>query len=104
MHDVIEHDGSLSRADRDQGDNWSFNATIFNETKSYWPDATITTLQAASALERRIDTQKLNNPTFNMPLAQYTNAIGQTAMYLGVFGNYGTGNANRDYVEFLFGT
>lgn len=103
MRNVIEHDGSLSRADEAQGDNWTFNSTIFEETKSYWTDATITTKQAANALEARIETQKVNNPEFDMPLAQYTNAIGQTAMYLGVFGEYGAGNANRDYVEYFFG-
>lgn len=102
-HNVIEHDASLSRADEAQGDNWSFNSTIFDETKSYWPDTTITTAQAASALEKRIDTQKAANSAFDLPLTQYTNAIGQTAMYLGVFGEYGAGNANKDYVVYFFG-
>lgn len=102
-HNVIEHDASLSRADEAQGDNWSFNSTLFDETKTYWPDATITTKQAANALEKRIDTQKAANSEFDLPLSQYTNAIGQTAMYLGVFGDYGAGNANKEYVVYFFG-
>lgn len=81
----------------------AFNATIFEETKSYWTEAVITTTQAAHALEARIETQKVANPTFDLPLAQYSNAIGQTAMYLGVFGEYGAGNANRDQVIYFFG-
>lgn len=100
---MIEHDGSLSRADEAQGDNWSFNSTIFDETRSYWPDETITTKQAASALEKRIATQKATNAEFDMPLEQYTNAIGQTAMYLGVFGSYGAGDASREQVGYFFG-
>lgn len=101
---MIEHDGSLSRADEAQGDSRTFNSTIFDETKSYWPDAAvITTSQAATALRKRIETQRAANPAFDMPAAQYTNAIGQTAMYLGVFGDYGEGDASRDYVEFFFG-
>lgn len=104
MHNVIEHDGSLSRADKAQGDNLVLNKDLFAETKSYWPDSTITTSQAAAALEGRIDTQKKANPSFDLPLSQLTNAIGQTAMYLGVFGTYGAGDANKDHVVYFFGT
>lgn len=102
-HDLIEHDGSLSRADIGQGDNWSFNSTIFDETKSYWTDATISLTQAAQALHARQQTQKETNPEYKVPLAQHSNALGQTAMYLGLFGDYNDGNAQRDYVVYFFG-
>lgn len=102
-HNVIEHDGSLSRADIATGDNWSFNGTLFNETKSYWTTDTISLTQAARALYQRQETQALANPEYDVPVAQHANALGQTAMYLGLFGDYSEGNANREWVVYFFG-
>lgn len=102
-HDLIEHDASLSRADLFFGDNWSFNQTIFDETKSHWPSPTISVRDAARALAARQKTAQAVNPKFNLPLDGHTNSLGQTAMYLGLFGNYDNGNANRSWVEYFFG-
>ncbi|KAK1566001.1 Chloroperoxidase [Colletotrichum navitas] len=101
-HDLIEHDASLSRADIFFGDNWSFNQTIFDETKSHWPSETISIMDAATALVARQKSAEAVNPEFNLPLDGYTNSLGQTAMYLGLFGNYDNGNANRTWVEYFF--
>ncbi|WQF83630.1 Putative chloroperoxidase [Colletotrichum destructivum] len=101
-HDLIEHDASLSRADIYFGDNWSFNQTIFDETKSYWPSATISISDAAKALAARQKSAEAINPEFNLPLDGHTNSLGQTAMYLGLFGDYDDGNANRAWVEYFF--
>ncbi|ELQ38616.1 hypothetical protein MCOR02_004529 [Pyricularia oryzae] len=101
-HDLIEHDASLSRADLFFGDNWSFNQTIFDETKSHWPSPTISVRDAARALAARQKTAQAVNPKFNLPLDGHTNSLGQTAMYLGLFGNYDNGNANRSWVEYFF--
>lgn len=67
-HDLIEHDASLSRADLFFGDNWSFNQTIFDETKSHWPSPTISVRDAARALAARQKTAQAVNPKFNLPL------------------------------------
>ncbi|KAF6816284.1 hypothetical protein CPLU01_13918 [Colletotrichum plurivorum] len=101
-HDLIEHDASLSRADIFFGDNWSFNQTIFDETKSYWPNEKISISDAARALAARQKSAEKVNPEFNLPLDGHTNSLGQTAMYLGLFGDYDDGNANRAWVEYFF--
>ncbi|KAE9572349.1 putative sterigmatocystin biosynthesis peroxidase stcC [Colletotrichum fructicola] len=101
-HDLIEHDASLSRADIHFGDNWSFNQTIFDETKSYWPADLISISDAAKALVARQKTAKAVNPEFNLPLDGYTNSLGQTAMYLGLFGDYEDGNARTDWAVYFF--
>ncbi|KAJ3943672.1 uncharacterized protein N0V96_006602 [Colletotrichum fioriniae] len=101
-HDLIEHDASLSRADIYFGDNWSFNQTIFDETKSYWPSETISISDAAKALVARQKSAEKINPEYKLPLDGYTNSLGQTAMYLGLFGDYDDGNANRAWVECFF--
>jgi len=41
-HGIIEHDGSLSRADIYSGDNHSFNKTVWAETTAGFTDETIT--------------------------------------------------------------
>lgn len=102
-HNLIEHDGSLSRRDLAEGDNWSFDGEVFNETKTYWEDDLISVGQAAKALHSRQETQKETNAEYDMPLGQYANAIGQTAMYLGLFGDYDDGNARKDWVVYFFG-
>lgn len=104
-HNVIEHDGSLSRADGavNNGDNWRFNQSIFDETKSYWPNETISIHDGANALFLRQKNAKSINPSYDLPYEQLVNAIGQTAMYLGVFGTYAAGDANRAWVEYFFG-
>ncbi|TDZ25288.1 putative sterigmatocystin biosynthesis peroxidase stcC [Colletotrichum orbiculare MAFF 240422] len=101
-HDLIEHDASLSRADTYFGDNWSFNQTIFDETKSHWVSETISIRDAAKALAARQKSAESINPEFNLPLDGHTNSLGQTAMYLGLFGDYDDGNANRAWVEYFF--
>ncbi|KAK2614984.1 hypothetical protein N8I77_001764 [Diaporthe amygdali] len=101
-HNLIEHDASLSRADIFFGDNWSFNQTIFDETKSYWPSTTISLSDAAKALVARQKSAESINPDYNLPLDGHTNSLGQTAMYLGLFGDYDDGNANRSWVEYFF--
>lgn len=103
QHDLIEHDASLSRADIFFGNNWSFNQTIFDETRSCWPSATISLSDAAKALVARQKSAQSINPEYDLPLDGYTNSLGQTAMYLGLFGNYDDGNANRSWVEYFFG-
>ena len=104
-HNVIEHDGSLSRADGavNDSDNWTFNATIFEETKRYWPNETISLQDGANALFLRQKSAAAVNPGYELPYEQLINAVGQTAMYLGVFGTYATGDANRQWVEYFFG-
>lgn len=102
-HNLIEHDGSLSRRDLAEGDNWSFDADVFAETQTFWPDDLISVRHAAKALHGRQETQKEVNAAYDMPLGQYPNAIGQTAMYLGLFGDYSDGNARKDWVVYFFG-
>ncbi|KAJ4295001.1 hypothetical protein N0V90_007009 [Kalmusia sp. IMI 367209] len=103
-HNVIEHDGSLSRADGavNDGDSWTFNQSIFDETKRYWPNGTISVRDGANALFQRQRSAAKINPNFELPYEQLINAVGQTAMYLGVFGTYAAGNATREWVEYFF--
>ena len=104
-HNVIEHDGSLSRVDigTGNGDNWSFDQPTFDETKGYWTEETITIDIGARALFKRQITARKNNPNYTLPQEQLINAVGQTAMYLGAIGDYATGNVTKEWVVSFFG-
>ncbi|RDW71896.1 hypothetical protein BP5796_07930 [Coleophoma crateriformis] len=101
-HGIIEHDGSLSRADIYFGDNHSFNASIWNGTKAYFTDEIITISTAATARAARLALDATQNPTMNITTSQYTSSLIESSLYLTVFGNPVDGNASRSYVEAFF--
>ncbi|KAF3037277.1 hypothetical protein E8E12_008484 [Didymella heteroderae] len=47
VHNVLEHDASLSRADAALGNNHLFNQTVFDSTKAWWTAETVTVEQLA---------------------------------------------------------
>ncbi|KAK3380963.1 Chloroperoxidase [Podospora didyma] len=100
---VIEHDGSLSRADTYFGDNHSFNATIWNQTRSFFTEETISLATAAKARSARLwAAAAAVNPTFNLPLNDMKSSILETALYLIIFGNDTQGDAKTQWVRILF--
>lgn len=101
-HNLLEHDGSLSRQDAALGDNIAFNNTIFNETRSNWQD-TIDVQQAARARLARVNTSKTTNPSFGFTKIGEQFSVGESAAYLIVLGNKTTRTANKTVVEYLFG-
>ncbi|CAG8973617.1 hypothetical protein HYALB_00002182 [Hymenoscyphus albidus] len=104
VHNVIEHDGSLSRLDIAQGDHVSFSQTTFDETKSFWPAEKISIKDAGTAVKRRQQTQTRANPQYNLSPALLNTTVAQSALYLGLFGNFVDGNADKAQTVFFFGT
>ncbi|EXF83786.1 hypothetical protein CFIO01_01513 [Colletotrichum fioriniae PJ7] len=92
-HNVIEHDGSLSRADfAVTGDAKTFNTTVWTETKGYLEsgaaasDNKVGVATMASARSKRIATAKATNPSFNLTTSQVTVSLGESAVILGTIG------------------
>ncbi|OLN96667.1 putative sterigmatocystin biosynthesis peroxidase stcC 2 [Colletotrichum chlorophyti] len=91
-HNVIEHDGSLSRADfAVTGDAKTFNKTVWDETKGYLEagasaDAKIDTKTMATARRKRIATAQATNPSFNLTSSQVTVSLGESSVILGTIG------------------
>lgn len=94
----------MSLVDIAQGDNWTFKETIFEETKSYWLSETISLKDAAASSKRRQESAARANSEYKLTQDLFVTALGQTAMYLGLFGNYVDGSANRSQVIRFFGT
>jgi len=102
-HNILEHDASLSRGDYYFGNDYSFNQTIFDETKSYWTTPIIDVKQAASARLARVHTSNTTNPTFSLTQTGIKFSFGETSAYIIVLGDRTTGTVRRAWVEYLFG-
>ena len=101
-HGIIEHDGSLSRADVYFGDNHSFNSTIWNSVAAFFTADTIDVATAAAARKARIATATAENPTFNMSATDIQFSFIESALYLGILGNITAGVVPTKFVTTLF--
>ncbi|KXH48418.1 hypothetical protein CSAL01_13512 [Colletotrichum salicis] len=110
-HNVIEHDGSLSRADfAVTGDAKTFNETVWAETKGYLEtgaaaasDNKVGVATMASARSKRIATAQATNPSFNLTTSQVTVSLGESAVILGTIGqSYTAPAAPVEWLKVVF--
>ncbi|KAI0138289.1 Chloroperoxidase [Pestalotiopsis sp. NC0098] len=101
-HNILEHDASLSRADFYWGDDHTFNETVFNETRSYWTNETVTVEMAAAARLARVDTSMATNPTYSMSDLGNEFSLGETAAYIIALGDRDDATVPKSFVEYLF--
>lgn len=101
-HDVIEHDGSLSRNDVYEGDALTFNATVWAQTASHFTNDTISLETAALARAARIAKAKAANPEYEA-INNSSAGLGETALYEIVFGDRVEGNAPTEWIKIFFG-
>ncbi|KAE8356997.1 Chloroperoxidase [Aspergillus coremiiformis] len=101
-HNIIEHDGSLSRGDFYFGDNHSFNQTIFDQARSHWIRPILDLHAVAEARLTRMATSKATNPTFNVTGNPLLFSYTQAASYVLTFGDRVSGTVDRSWVEYLF--
>ncbi|KAK0629595.1 Chloroperoxidase [Bombardia bombarda] len=99
---IIEHDGSLSRADTYFGDANSFNLSVWRQTKAYFRTPLITIAQAEQARQAAVRNAQRTNPEFSLADGEKTISVLETALYLYMFGNGTNGFANRRWTEILF--
>lgn len=99
---VIEHDGSLSRADIYFGDNHSFNATIWGTVASFFTEDTIDVKTAARARAARLAAAAQENPEFNLTSSGVNFSLIESALYLSVFNNGSSSTAVTEWVKVMF--
>ena len=102
-HNILEHDGSLSRLDAYFGDNHDFDQGVFDQTKAYFTDETIDLQTATNARLARVLTSNYTNPTFSLSTIGTEFSFGETAAYIGILGDGAQGTVNRSWVEYFFG-
>lgn len=85
-HNVIEHDGSLSRADAVTGDDHSFNQDIFDTYLAQFNSSKVDAGAAGMAREFRIEAAKASDPEFTYGPKQQFTSLAETAAFLAVLG------------------
>ncbi|XXH05349.1 hypothetical protein Hte_011775 [Hypoxylon texense] len=101
-HNVLEHDGSLSRQDAYFGPADVFNPVVFNQTKMFWTGDTITMQMAANARASRLMTSNLTNPEFSLSDTGSNFSLGESAAYVTVLGDKKSATVPKAWVEYLF--
>ncbi|KAL2801973.1 Chloroperoxidase [Aspergillus granulosus] len=101
-HNVLEHDGSLSRADAFAGSNHIFNATIFSQTRSFWTAPTLTAQMLANSKLARQIVSRAFNPTYTFTESMEQLSLGEVAAPIIVFGDMEEGTVDRELVEYFF--
>jgi hypothetical protein len=92
----IEHDANLSRSDYylDNGDNDSFNETIFNEVLAFYEGMSNTSIPvAANAKYARMKEEAGGDRKFAYTAQQFVLSYGEAALYLSTMGDPVTGVA-----------
>ncbi|PLB46088.1 Cloroperoxidase [Aspergillus steynii IBT 23096] len=101
-HNVLEHDGSLSRTDAFFGSNHIFNRTIFEESRAYWTKPVITAEMLANSKLARQISSRATNPTYTFGAMTEEFSLGEIAAPIIAFGDMESGTVNRSLVEYFF--
>ncbi|ESZ93716.1 hypothetical protein SBOR_5901 [Sclerotinia borealis F-4128] len=98
-HNVLEHDGSISRSDAYYGNNYIFNQTIFDTTKAYWPSETLTAQHLIDGKMFRQIVSRSTNPNYTFSATTQQFSLGEMAAPIVAFGDKYVVTANRTLVE-----
>ncbi|KAF2156341.1 Cloroperoxidase [Myriangium duriaei CBS 260.36] len=103
-HNLLEHDGSLSRADAYWNIDQTFNTTVYNESLSYLGrnGDTIDCAAAAAARMARMATSQATNPTFFVNASAATISFGETGAYILALGDKVAGTVPLARVRMMF--
>jgi hypothetical protein len=102
-HDVVEHDGSLSRNDAAIGDALHFDPHVWNRTLSHFKSERISVNCIAAARLDRIATAQVLNPNFNLTPSGLTSTFVNQAVWLVAMGDREKGEVSRLYSKVIFG-
>ncbi|ETS87756.1 hypothetical protein PFICI_01584 [Pestalotiopsis fici W106-1] len=101
-HNVIEHDGSLSRDDYAHAQNdLHFDAEIWSQVVSHFTSDTISIETAAKARLDRIANAQSTNSEYSQPNGD-TASLAETAFYLMLLGDRVDGNPPTAWVKIFF--
>jgi hypothetical protein len=107
-HGVIEHDVSLSRNDKNLGDNTTFDPWVWENVIKSYGDNTETDFASASKAryERVIACKKAHEAAakdFQYGIKEFILSYGETALFLGLLGDPKHGKIPIKYLKALFG-
>ncbi|KAL4783568.1 Chloroperoxidase [Aspergillus varians] len=101
-HNVLEHDASLSRTDSYFGSNHIFNATIFEQSRAFWTNSTLTADMLANSKLARQVVSKAFNPTYTFTENTEQFSLGEIAAPIIAFGDIDSATVPKNLVEYFF--
>ncbi|KAJ7123685.1 Cloroperoxidase [Mycena epipterygia] len=103
LHNLIEHDASISRNDWAIGDNLHFNETVFSTLANANPGVDYYNATSAGQVQHdRLANSVAINPNVTNTLKEFLLRSRESALYLSVFGNPATGVAPKKFVQIFF--
>jgi hypothetical protein len=102
VHNVLEHDASLSRTDAAFGSNHIFNETVFNTSRVYWTADVVTAEMMANAkLFRQIESRAYN-PDYTFSNTTEAFSLGEMAAPIIAFGDIYEFTVPKNLMEYFF--
>ncbi|KAL0063166.1 hypothetical protein AAF712_009960 [Marasmius tenuissimus] len=105
LHGNIEHDASLSRQDRNLGDNIAFNEEIYTTLANSNPGFDFYNATSAGLVQKaRLEQTKATNPNFRSTIKEFQIRTRESVLYLMVMtgGDPRTGIAPKKFVDVFF--
>ncbi|KAL2811955.1 Chloroperoxidase [Aspergillus granulosus] len=102
QHNTLEHDASLSRQDAYFGPADTFNRAVFDQSRAYWTEPTLTAAMLSNSKVARMLDSKAHNPTYTFTAQQDQINLGEVGGLIAVFGSIEEGTVSRDFVEYFF--
>ncbi|KAI1087167.1 Cloroperoxidase [Rostrohypoxylon terebratum] len=100
VHNVLEHDASLTRSDAYFGNNHIFNETIFEETEKYWTAEILDADMLANSKVARQLTSKAFNPNYTFTSRINDFSLGEVIAPIVAFGDLQEAKVNKTLVEY----
>ncbi|KAJ7198451.1 Cloroperoxidase [Mycena pura] len=103
LHNLIEHDASISRNDFAIGDNLHFNETIFSTLANANPGVDFYNASSAGQVQHdRLAISLATNPNITNTPKEFLLRTRESGLYLSVMGNPLTGVAPKQFVQIFF--
>lgn len=103
LHNLIEHDASISRQDFALGDNLHFNETIFTTLANANPGVDFyNATSAGQVMHDRLAISLATNPNITNTPKEFLLRVRESGLYLSIMGNPMTGVASKQFVQIFF--
>jgi hypothetical protein len=103
VHNVLEHDASLSRSDAAFGNNHIFNETVYNGSRQWWTEEIVTAgMLANSKIFRQVQSRAMN-PNYAFSASTEEFSLGEVIAPIIAFGSIEDATVNRTLMEYFFG-
>lgn len=100
VHNVLEHDASLSRQDAYFGSNVLFNQTVFEESKSYWHGNIVDAKMMSDSKTGRQFSSRVHNPTYTFTEDAEGFSIGEILSLFLAFGDKRAVTVRADWLTY----